>query len=313
MRSLRFLTISLLFLGMPATLLAGIDDLPDASKWYFYADFQEMRSSEAGQHLYGWLQREVFDDIREDVGVDLDKEANSLTAYSVADNELVLVIDGNISQETEDKIVAMGAAAGSLDKLESSKKAYYHVKDYDGDDGEEGEDSHHGNVDIEVDSFDNGAYFTFAIKNKLIVTSTKPDMEMMLANKGRIEPDKKSTGALFVLSGKRSLIQAGAKAGEFGDEIDFDSNILSNAEQVALLIAEEAGRIAIEAQLVTTEKEMADSLASIARGLIALQVFNDDLDPEVAEFLQNTTVNVDNNKLVVKVSLDPQVVVETLE
>ena len=213
MRSLRFLIISLFFLGMPATLLAGIDDLPDASKWYFYADFQEMRSSEAGQHLYGWLQREVFDDIREDVGVDLDKEANTLTAYSVADSELVLVIDGNISQETEDKIVAMGAAAGSLDKLGSGKKAYYHVKD-GGDDDEEGDDSHHGNVNIEVDSFDDGAYFTFAIKNKLIVTSTKADMEMMLANKGRIEAEKKSNGALFVLSGERSLIQAGANEPE---------------------------------------------------------------------------------------------------
>ncbi len=57
---------------------------------------------------------------------------------------------------------------------------------------------------------------------------------------------------------------------------------------------------------------MANSLASIVRGLISLQVFNDDLDPEVAQFLQNTTVDVDDRTLVVKVVLDPRVVVETL-
>ena len=58
---------------------------------------------------------------------------------------------------------------------------------------------------------------------------------------------------------------------------------------------------------------MANSLASIVRGLISLQIFNDDLDPEVAEFLRNTTVDVDDRTLVVKVALDPRLVIETLQ
>ncbi len=57
---------------------------------------------------------------------------------------------------------------------------------------------------------------------------------------------------------------------------------------------------------------MADSLASIGRGLISLQVFNDELDPEIVEFLQSTTVDVDDTTVVVKVSLDPEVVAEAL-
>ncbi|MDH3804341.1 MAG: hypothetical protein OEU90_02595, partial [Gammaproteobacteria bacterium] len=74
-----------------------------------------------------------------------------------------------------------------------------------------------------------------------------------------------------------------------------------------------AGKISIEAQLVTTEKEMADSLASIVRGLISLQVFNDDLDPEIAEFLQNTSVDVEDKMLTIRVALDPEVVVAAIE
>ena len=58
---------------------------------------------------------------------------------------------------------------------------------------------------------------------------------------------------------------------------------------------------------------MADSLASIVRGLISLQVFNDDLDPEIAEFLQNTSVEVDDNKLTVKVALDAEDVIAAID
>ena len=111
MRQFRSLILLFLFLAPVAALSAlRADDLPSMSKWYFHADFKQMRSSEAGQHLYAWLQDEVFDDIREDAGVDLDKEADFLTAFATEDDGMIIVIEGNISQETEDKVVAMGAA-----------------------------------------------------------------------------------------------------------------------------------------------------------------------------------------------------------
>jgi len=313
MRTLRNIVIILLFLGMPATLLADVTvgGLPETAKWYFHADFEEMRSSEAGQHLYGWLQEEVFDDIREDVGVDFDKEADTVTAFSARDKGVVVVIDGSISQATQDKILAVGAASGSLDKLGSGNKSYYHIKD-NGDDDDDG-DHDRGNVDINVDGFDDGAYFTFAVKNKIIVAATEEDIQSLIASKGKVDAAKSQKGALFVLSAERNLVQAGVKADELGDDVGWDSNILRNTEQAALLISDEAGKIAIEAQLVTTEKEMADSLASIVRGLISLQIFNDDLDPEVASFLQNTSVEVDDKTLKLKVALDPELVVATLD
>ena len=309
MRPVRYLILFFFFIALPSTLLAGMGpgDLPDASKWYFHVDFKEMRSSEAGRHLYGWLQEEVLDDVREDVGVDLDKEADFLTAFATAEEGPVVVIEGRISQETKDKLLAMGAAAGGLNQLESGGRAFYHVE---GDNGDDDGD----NVHIELDSFDDGAYFSFAIKNKILVTATKERMQSLLADKGKFSGGKKGgDGALFVLSAERDLVQAGARADGLGDNVNWDSNILRNTEQAALLIADKAGKIAVEAQLVTTEKAMADSLASIVRGLISLQVFNDDMDPEVAEFLQNTSVDVEDNTLRISVALDPEVVVAAIE
>jgi hypothetical protein len=307
MRNFRYLVIFFLFAAPAAALSAlGPGDLPDTSKWYFHADFKEMRSTEAGQHLYGWLQKEVFEDVREDAGVDLDKEADYLTAFATEDDGLVVIIEGNISQDTEDKVMAMGAASGSLDKFGSGDKTFFHIEDDDIDIDD-------GNIEIDMDSFDDGAFFSFSIKNKLLLTSTKERMETLLADKGKVTGVRGEKGQLFVLSAERNLMQAGARTDEFDGDGDWDSNILRNTEQAALLIADQAGKIAIEAQLVTTEAEMAESLASIVRGLISLQVFNDDMDPEIATFLQNTDVDVDGNKLTISVALDPEVVVAAIE
>jgi hypothetical protein len=308
MRHIRNLVIFFLLLAPVASLSAlRPSDLPETSKWYFHIDFKEMRSSDAGQHLYAWLQDEVFEDIREDAGVDLDKEADLLTAFATEDDGMVIIIEGDISQDTEDRLMAMGAASGSLDRFGSGSKAFFHIKDDDDDDHE------HDNIDIDVDSFDDGAYFSFAVKNKIIVTSTRDKMEALLADKGRIKSVKSEKGALFVLNAERNLMQAGARAGDLGENVDWDSNILRNTEQAALLIADKAGKIAIEAQLVTSEAEMAESLASIVRGLISLQVFNDDMDPDIANFLQNTSVDVSDKKLTISVALDPEVVVAAIE
>ena len=294
----------LLILPISAVSALRPGDLPETSKWYFHADFKEMRSSDAGKHLYAWLQEEVFEDIREDAGVDLDKEADFLTAFATEDDGLIVVIEGDISQQTEDKLVAMGAATGSMDRFGSGNKAFYYIKDDDhvdisGDD-----------IEIDIDSFDDGAYFSFAVKNKLIVTSTREKMEELLDNKGRVKGVRGEQGQLFILSADRNLMQAGANTTDFDG---WDSNILRNAEQAALLVADKAGQIAIEVQLVTTEAEMAESLASIARGLISLQVFNEDMDPEIANFLKNTKVDVDDKTLTITVALDPEVVVAAIE
>jgi len=307
MRNFRYLVIFFLFAAPAAALSAlGPGDLPGTSKWYFHADFKQMRSTEAGQHLYGWLQKEVFEDVREDAGVDLDKEADYLTAFATEDDGLIVIIEGDISQDTEDKVMAMGAASGSLDKFGSGNKTFFHIKDDD-------IDIDNGNIEIDMDSFDDGAFFSFAIENKLLVTSTQERMEALLADKGKVTGVRGEKGQLFILSAERNLMQAGARTDDFDDDGDWDSNILRNTEQAALLIADQAGKIAIEAQLVTTEAEMAESLASIVRGLISLQVFNDDMDPEVAGFLQATDVNVDGNKLTISVALDPEVVVAAIE
>jgi hypothetical protein len=289
-----------LFVGLPVSAGADLSggDLP-AARWYAHVDLVEMRSSDAGKQLYAWLEEEVFDELREEIGFDADKEANAITALATPDSGMLVVIDGEFSQQTQDRIVALGAAASDFNTLEHAGKTYYQI--------EETSDNPDRN------SFDNGAFLSVAIKNKLIVTSTEEQMQQIFSSNGRIPGDYDNGGTLIVLRGDKSFVQAGMQTNAMGDDLGWDSNMLRNTEQLALIISDEKGLLAVEAQLVANEEEMANSLASIVRGLISLASFNDEIDPELTEFLSGTTVEVNGATLRVKVAMDTEVLINAID
>ena len=299
--------IVMLLLTLPGLALGELtaSGLPATSTWYFHADFDEMRGSDAGRPLYAWLQREVFADVRDDAGIDLDKEADRITAFSAAESGAVVSIEGNISQETRDKLLAMAAGADEFDTLKHDGSTFYFAKG----------DNHGGNNKIEVDSFENGVYFTFELEDRILATSSREQMQFMLDSKGKLPDRKTERGTLIVLSAEKSLIQAGIQADQVEDDGDggWRSNILRNTEQLAVMVADAAGKIAVETRLIATQPEMAESLASIVRGLISLAMFSEDMDPEVAEFLMGTTVDVDGSALNIRLALDPESVVVALD
>jgi hypothetical protein len=299
--------IVMLLLALPGFALGELtaSGLPATSTWYFHADFDEMRGSDAGKPLYAWLQREVFADVREDAGIDLDKEADSITAFSAVESGAVVSIEGNISQETRDKLLAMAAGADEFDTLKHRGTTFYYAKG----------DNHDKNNKIEVDSFENGVYFTFALEDRILATSSREQMEFMLDSKGKLPERSADRGTLMVLSAEKSLIQAGIQADQVEDDGDggWRSNILKNTEQLAVMVADAAGKIAVETRLIATQPEMAESLASIVRGLISLAMFSEDMDPEVAQFLMGTTVDVDGSALNIRMALDPESVVVALD
>lgn len=316
MRYLKLLVVVLL-LGLPTLAWADAVNIPGSAAWYFHADFDAMRKGDASKGLYAWLDSEVFAEIRDEIGIDLDKEARQLTAFAGVDEGPVIVLDGKISQDTKDKVLAIAAVDGELETFKSSGKAYYF---FDGEGDGEDEDHDHnesgnGNIDIDIDSLEEEAYVSVALKNKIVITNTRAQMEALLDSNGKIESGGGEKNALLILRAERSLVQAGVNADEMDidEDGDWDSNILKNTRQLALLIADLGDKLGIEAQLMTSEPEMADSMASIVRGLISLQAFNDDMEPEVASVLQSTTVDVAGNTLKISLALDPDTVVSALE
>lgn len=296
---MRKVIISLTFLMffLPLVAAGGIDhdDLPPSSTWYFHADFDAMRSSEPGQELYRWIEAEIFAEVRAETGIDLAREANRVTAYATEEEGAVIVLEGELSRETKDKaLAAAAAAADTFDILEDGGRTFYRVV---------GDGSYRAG-DLEANGFGDELYFSFELDNRLVVAAQRDRLLELLENGGRIAGSKGHDGALFVLTAEKSLLQAGMTTDRFADDDGgFDSNILRNTKQVALMVADVAGNFALEAQLLATEPKMAESLASIIRGLIALQAFSEDMDPDIASLLKGTRVDVDANLLKISVAV----------
>ncbi len=299
----RFFFFLLLFsfpLHTSGAVTAG--DLPGDTIWYMHADLEAMRTTESGSKIYGWLEERVIEDISEETGINLSTEVNSMTAYSDATNGTVIVIDGAITRESQERLLAIATmeADGDIDLLEYKGMTYYHI----GDEEDEGD---WGNEPF--DDLEDSAWFSFALDNKAILASTEKQLQALLDNGGRIAGAGSHDGALFVLSADKSFVQAGMQAdGMASEDDDWESNILRNTKQAAVLIADKDGMIAIEAQLVSTDPKMAAAIGAIVNGLISLQAFNSDLGPEIQELIRNTRVEVADNTLSINTVFDPEII-----
>jgi len=313
MRILTTLFSSLIIasLAVPITAYADAKDVPQSADWYFFIDLKQMKTSPAGNGLYRWLQDEVFDDVKNDVGVDLDKELDRITSYAI-DGGGTVVFEGKVSQETNDKLMAIIAAGGDIQPLKASGNTYFHV----GGNVDTDEDISYnsGKVSFDIESLGDEAWISMALKNKILVTSSETHMKTLLANKGKVPRARDHNGALLVLSAEKALLQAGLDADALGedDDGDWSSNIFRNTEKAALLIAAQADKLIIEAELLTTEAEMAESLASVARGLISLMSFDDDMDAEMIDVLRGTTVAAKGNRLKLSLAVSSELVVAAL-
>ncbi len=160
--------LCILFVSLPVTAGAELSggDLP-AARWYAHVDLVEMRSSDAGMQLYAWLEDEIFDQLREKIGFDADQEANLITAIATPEGGVLIVVDGDFSQKTQDQLLAIGATASEFNMLEHDGKTYYQIDD----------DDRSGRRD--KNSFENGAFMSVAIEDKLNVKSSEEKMHQI--------------------------------------------------------------------------------------------------------------------------------------
>ncbi|MDX1405612.1 MAG: hypothetical protein R3192_13780 [Woeseiaceae bacterium] len=299
------LTLLLLLLSLsPATIAAvTAKDLPDHTVWYLHADLEALRTSSSGASLYAWFDEEIGAEINEEIGIDLNTEVNSITAYTDARNGTVVVSEGPLTRESQERLLAIATleAGGDFDVREYKGMTYYHV----GDEDDEGYRS-----DEPFEALEDSAWFSFAIDGKALLTSTEAQLKALLDNGGRIAGAGSHDGAMFVLSADKAFVQAGMQADNMAieDDDDWESNILRNTRQAAVLLADKDGLIAVQAELVSTDPKMAEAIGGIVNGLISLQAFNSDLEPEIRDLIRNTRVEVKDNTLSINTVIDPDVV-----
>jgi hypothetical protein len=300
-----------LFALIPLAAAADVQvgDLPEDTVWYFHADLESMRTGDAGSKVYAWFEDEVAEDIREDVGIDITAEVDSITAFGdIADGSIVIV-NGPMTKETTDKILALAALEGPVDPREYQDQTYYFFGD---------EDDIDDNGDELLEDLEDALFVSFAISGKALITGTEAQMQGLLDSDGEVSGAGSHDGALLVLSANQTLVQAGFNTegmvdSDDDDDDDWESNIMRNTQEAAMLMADDEGRIAIEAQLVSTDPKMAEAIGGIVNGLIGLQAFNSDLGEEFQSLIRATRIEVNENVLRISTVLDPELVVTILD
>jgi len=298
--------LAALFVAAPAVSNAAVDagDIPGAATWYLHADLEGMRGSDSGNALYGWLSAEIFVEINEEIGIDIDEEVDRVTAFSQPEAGVVIVLEGPVSDKTRDMLLALVALESEFDLRSHGGRDYYFM----------GEDGGTSPKNLRFDDLDESAYLSFALPGKLLVTSREDEMRALLERDGRIAGSGGHGGALLVLTADKSFVQAGMRTSELAEDADigWDSNILRNTEQAALMLADRNGFIAVEAQLKSTDPRMAASLSSVVSGLLSLQALNSELDPGIQSLISNTKVSVADAVLEISTVFDPASLVKLL-
>ena len=297
--------LCLLPLTAGAQVSAG--DLPDNTVWYLHADLEAMRESDGGSPVWDWFDGEVVVEVREEVGIDIGEEVDRITAFADNSDGTVIVVEGPMSKDSRDKLLALAAQEGPVDPREYGNKEYFFFGD---------EDEIDNGSDEPFEDLEDALFLSFAVDGKALITGTEAQMRDLLDNNGRISGSGSHDGALLVLSANKTLVQAGMQKDgmtEADDDDDWESKIVNNTEQGALLLADESGQLALQAQLVSTDPKMAEAIGGIVNGLIALQAFNSELEPEMLSLIQNTKVTVDANNLSINMVIDPNLLVSVLD
>lgn len=293
--------------ALPVSAQVAAGDLPDDTIWYLHADLEAMRTGDAGGAVYAWFEEEVAGGIREDVGIDVSTEVDSITAFADGDNGTIVIVEGPLTKDTQDKLLALAAMQGPVDPRDHDGETFYFF-------GDEDEIDDNGGQPFE--DFQDAVFVSFAVPGKALLTGTEEQMRGLLDNGGKVAGSGNHGGALLVLSATKALVQAGMQpqgllADDGGD--DWESNIVRNTKEAALLLADDSGNLAVEAQLVSHDPKMAEAIGGIVNGLIGLQAFNSELGPEIQNLIRNTKIDVLENVLSISTVIDPNVLVSILD
>lgn len=294
----------LLCIAAPLTASGAVepDSLPAGTVWYMHLDLDRMRTTESGRQVYAWLEGEVIEEVRDEIGIDITQEVDKVTAFSDDGDGYVAIVEGRLSKSAQEAALRLTEQEETLIELEHRGKPYFYGS---GDTPAQARRDKHERLP---------GFFTFAVDGKLIASSSEETLKAMMDNGGRIIGGGAHKDAIFVLSADKQFAQAGMRTSAFADDDDdWDSNILRSTEEAAVLVSDKDGKIAVEAKLIATDPELTQSISSIIGGLIALQAFNADLDPELAAVLLNTRVDVDDTVLTISTVLDPAAVVQALD
>lgn len=306
------ITAFFLFLIAPAGLAdIAEQDLPDDVQWYGHADLKAMESSVTGRYILDFLDDEVFEELEEDTGITLREDLQAVSVFGGAgEQDGVIVLYGDISAKNRTKIQAVMELRGEYTK--DTRKG---VEIFTLEKRKRKGDKFDADSDEMFDE-DETTYIAFGKRKQTLVTQNKARLDAFVKAGGELEPRKKveNPGSLLVLKADKSMVKAGMNANAgIAEKGDWDSNILQHMKQIALVLSDKEGKAAVEAQLVTGNEQLAESIKNIVQGLISIKSLDRDEKPEILEMLRSIKLDLSGATIRASILLDPDMLKEVID
>lgn len=289
---------AVLLSGLLTAATAFAQPLADAdSNWYLHANFDEMRSTEAGRYLYQWFQDEVQLEIEDELGIALEEELDAVSIFGLGDEqEAVIILHGEIAPAERQRIIdhLREEAGEHLSQASLGGRDYYLLRD------EEHGEHHH-----------DALHFAFGDGGQHIVTGDYRALERFLnagAQWNMVRPE-----GLIVLQAGRPLVQGGMRAtGSHTDHIPWESDFFRNVEQLALVVADGNGALELHAEAVATNEQTALAMQSIVQGLIGLQLMTAE-GPDAMALLGNLKTSTEGKHARFSLRIPPEALREVMD
>ena len=256
-----------------------------------------MRKTPVGKRLYTWLDGEVFREMREETGFDPDRELDTFTAYSDSAGVATVVLGGDVTQASRDKLLAALEAGGDLATGSIDGIDYYRVENIDTE-----------NVDLRISG--DALYVSFARGGGVVASTTLDGMQRALDTR----PTRNRDRALLVLAADKSLMQGGMDTLRLGDgAAKWNSGLLREAREIAFVLADRNGEADIAVRVTANDPKATDALAAVVRGLVGLQALADDSDPNVTTLLSSLKIDTDSAGMTMALRVAPDVLAAIVE
>lgn len=263
--------------------------LPADSQWYVHVNLEMMRQSPVGRRMIAEDLDEAFDDVEQELGVDLKQELEGVTVYGdIPDSggSVAVVMHGQLSKETQESLqMAVAEKADNFTEVDYAGITYFEV------DGS-AHFGHRKNHGIDTDAL----RMVFGNGQTMVSTDTLQIHQFIDAGGQMERGDTIPDQALVILHADRALFQGGLDAGATDGNWGWDSSIMNNIEHVAGLVSDDGdGGLRLEASIQASSDANAAYVYNIIQGLVSLAALDSGDRPEIAEIMQSLQINHSGN------------------
>ncbi|MEL7310525.1 MAG: hypothetical protein AAFN07_03365 [Pseudomonadota bacterium] len=272
-------------------------DIPPDALWYINIDMEALRTSEPGEIILDWVDEEVTDDLERDLNFNAGEDLDRLFFHGNAEGSFSARILGDLSEDTRDHLRSEMLKNTDATLKNDGWGEYYVIEDA-------GDEIEFDNGDMSLDT--DTIYVSLADNDGLFIASSA---ERLAAE---IRGIRGGNANVLVLDGRRPFLQIGVNADEIdkSSEFGFDSDLLRQTSQVALMIGSVGDALDFHTKITATDPEVTDSMANIVRGLISLRMLSSEVPEPVGRIIDKLRVDSDSSGMSIRLQVTPDEVRE---